>query len=345
MKRYKTAADIKVGVIGYGGAFNMGRHHLNEMKAAGMTPTAVMELDTTRLEAATKEWPGIEVYSDLGSMLKKSPVDLLTIITPHNTHAKIAVQCLNAGRHVVCEKPMAITTAECDAMIAAARKKGVVLSAYHNRHWDGAVLHAMELLKTGELGDIVRVDSESFGWGRPGDWWRSSKSISGGVMYDWGVHILEYSLQMINSTIKEVTGFARYGFWGPQTKWGKDCNEDDARAVIRFGNGVWMTLANSQVDVRPTGSWLKVTCTRGALIFRNDAELEVVQRKADDTTVTTVMPRRNNQWQNYYNNIAAHLARGEKLIITPEWARRPIHILDLANRSAVSGHAIKSKYE
>lgn len=345
MKRFKRAEDIKVGVIGYGGAFNMGRHHLNEMKTAGMTPTAVMELDPARLEAASKDWPGIEVYPDLKSMLKSSKVDLLTIITPHNTHAKIATQCLTAGRHVVCEKPMAITTAECDTMIAAAKKSKVVLSAYHNRHWDGAILNALDALKTGDLGEMVRIDSDSLARGRPGDWWRSSKSISGGIMYDWGVHILEYCLQMVNSDIVEVTGFARYGFWGPQTKWGADCNEDDARAVIRFSNGVWMTLANSQVDCRPSGSWIKVTCTRGTLIFRNDGELEITRHQPDDSVVTTVLPRRQGQWQNYYNNVAAHLTSGDKLIITAEWARRPIHILDLANRSAKAGRSLMAKYK
>ena len=122
MKRYKTAGAITCGVIGYGGAFNMGRAHLNEMKKAGMTPTAVCEIDPERLKVATQDFPGIETYSTAAEMLKKSKVQLLAIITPHNTHAKLALQCLKAGRHVVCEKPLAITTAECDAMIAAAKK-------------------------------------------------------------------------------------------------------------------------------------------------------------------------------------------------------------------------------
>ncbi len=122
MKRYKRASDIKVGVVGYGGAFNMGRVHLQEMQKAGMTPTAIAEIDPARLAVATQDFPGIETYSSLPAMLKKSKVDLITIITPHNTHAPLALRALKAGRHVVCEKPMAITTGECDAMIAAAKK-------------------------------------------------------------------------------------------------------------------------------------------------------------------------------------------------------------------------------
>ncbi|MCG2659899.1 MAG: Gfo/Idh/MocA family oxidoreductase, partial [Kiritimatiellae bacterium] len=118
MAKFKKAEDIKVGVIGYGGAFNMGCAHLNEMKKAGMTPVAVAELDAKRLEVAIHDFPGIQTYASVAKMLAKSDVNLLAIITPHNTHAALAIQCLNTGRHVVCEKPLAITTAECDAMIA-----------------------------------------------------------------------------------------------------------------------------------------------------------------------------------------------------------------------------------
>ena len=144
MKRFKRPEDIKVGVIGYGGAFNMGRGHLNEMKRAGMTPAAVAEIDPKRLEVAAQEFPGIETYTSVTAMLKKSDVHLLAIITPHNTHAELTIQCLTAGRHVVCEKPMAVTTRECTAMIKAAQKNNVFLSVYHNRHWDGGILHAID---------------------------------------------------------------------------------------------------------------------------------------------------------------------------------------------------------
>jgi predicted dehydrogenase len=137
MALFKKAADIKVGCIGYGGAFNMGRAHLKEMQKAGMTPTAVAEIDASRLKVAETDFPGIQTYTDVAAMLRKSDVNLLAIITPHNTHAKLALQCLRAGRHVVAEKPLAITTAECDAMIVEARKRKLVLSTYHNRHWDG----------------------------------------------------------------------------------------------------------------------------------------------------------------------------------------------------------------
>lgn len=342
MKRFKQASDIKVGVIGYGGAFNMGKGHLLEMRKAGMTPVAVTELDPARLKIAEQDFPGIQAYATVAAMLKNSDVNLVTIITPHNTHAPLALQCLRAGRHVVTEKPFALTTAECDAMIAAARRAGVMLSTYHNRHWDGSVMNARKLLRAGAIGDLVRVELHMGAWGRPGDWWRSSKSISGGILYDWGVHLLEYTLQLADAEIAEVAGFAKTGFWGPQIKWGRDATEDEGFAVVRFKNGVWATLCITHLDSTPKRGMVEITGTQGTLWWDYD-RYELTTHDGDKTVVTKGK-NPEAQWARYYANVAAHLTKGEPLVITPEWARRPIHILDLAGRSAQAGRALKAKY-
>jgi predicted dehydrogenase len=343
MKRYSKPGEIKVGVVGYGGAFNMGKAHLNEMQRAGMQPTAVAEIDPQRLEVARQDFPGIETYSSVAAMLRKSDVDLLAIITPHNTHARLALQCLNAGRHVVCEKPLAITTAECDAMIAAARRRRVVLSTYHNRHWDGCIMQAVKTIRGRRaIGDVVRVEAHMGGWGQPRDWWRSSKSISGGILYDWGVHLLEYTLQLVDAGIVEVTGFAQRGFWAAKTRWKKDTNEDEGVAVVRYANGAWSTLCISAIDSKPKAGWVEITGTRGTYVMEWSG-WELITH-AGDRTISTKGPNPQSEGWRLYQNIADHLTRGARLIITPEWARRPIHILDLANRSATQGRALRATY-
>ncbi len=342
MKRFKSAKDIRVGVIGYGGAFNMGRHHLAEMRLAGMTPAAVAEIDTSRLDVARADYPGIETYTSVSEMLKKSDVNLVTIITPHNTHAKLAMQCLNAKRHVVCEKPLAITTAECDAMIAAARKNSVMLSTYHNRHWDGCILRATDRIRAGAIGKVLRIHAHMGHYGKPGDWWRSSKSVSGGILYDWGVHLLEYSLQLIDAPIVEVSGFAHSGFWAPQTAWKQDTNEDEGFAVVRFATGQYLTLCISSIDSNARPFWLEVTGTEGAYSF-NDFAYELIKRvQGERVALNGQNPP--SEGHRLYQNIADHLVKGTKLIISAEWARRPIHILDLAAQSARKGAALKAKH-
>jgi predicted dehydrogenase len=343
MKRFGKASDIKVGVVGYGGAFNMGRGHLHEMKAAGMTPLAVAEIDPARLEAARQDFPGIETYATADEMLKRSAVNLVTLITPHNTHAPLALKCLRAGRHCVAEKPMAVTTAECDAMIAAARKAKVVLSTYHNRHWDGIILGAMKHIRSGIIGDVVRIEMEMGRMAKPGDWWRSSKSISGGILYDWGVHLCEYILQMVDSDIVEVSGFTWSGVWAGQTKWKQDTIEDDGQIVVRFRSGAWATIQITSLDARPNQPWFKVVGTRGTLT--PDWNATTITKPDGPNMVTTVAPNPNSEGHRFYRNIADHLTRGTPLVITPEWSRRPIHIIDLACRSAKAGRAMRARYK
>ena len=342
MRRFKRAQDIQVGVVGYGGTFNMGRAHLNEMKQAGMTPTAVAEIDHERLKVAAGDFPGIETYSSVAQMLRKSDVNLLAIITPHNTHAKLAIQCLEAGRHVVTEKPFAITTAECDAMIAAARKRGLVLSTYHNRHWDGCIMQAVKTIKSGVIGDVFRIEAHMGGYGQPGNWWRTSKTISGGILYDWGVHLLEYSLQILDAELVEVTGFAHKGFWAPKTAWKKDTNEDESFAIARFANGAWISLCISSIDSSPKRGWLEVTGTKGSYLM--DWGIGEVTTHESGTTVVRKLRNPESEGWRLYQNVADHLVKGTPLVITPEWARRPIHILDLANQSARKGKSLKAKY-
>jgi predicted dehydrogenase len=343
VKSFKRAKDIRVGTIGYSASFHMGRAHLTEAARAGMTPVAVCELDPSRLEAARQDFPDIETYSSVTEMLKKSGVNLVAIITPHNTHLKLTLQCLRAGSGVVVEKPFAITTAECDTMIAEAKKRKLVLSTYHNRHWDGHMLHALKTVRSGTIGDVVRVEAHGCGWGPPGKTWRSSKSMSGGILHDWGVHFLEYALQLIDSDIVEVTGFTKTGVWAKKSPWKKDTNEDEAFAVVRFSSGAWLTLHMSSIDGNPRRGMLETTGTKGTYIM-DHAQWEIITHEGGATVTRKGRNPPGEGWR-FYRNLADHMTKGKPLVISPEWARRPIHILDLAYQSARKGCALKSKYK
>ena len=345
MAWFAKAGDIKAGVVGYGGAFNMGGQHLREMQSAGMTPLAVAEIDESRLRVAEQEFPDIETYTSVGDMLAQSDVDVVAIVTPHNTHAELALECLRGGRHVVCEKPLAITTEECNEMLAEARKHEVILSTYHNRHWDGCILRArQQIVDEREVGEIVRIEAHMGGWKQPGDWWRSSKSVSGGILYDWGVHLLEYALQLFpGAKMTEVSGYSSVGSWAPHTKWKDDTNEDEAYAVVRFDTGQWLTLCISTIDSHPKAGRFEITGTRGSYLFEGGSWTSITHE--EDHLVTREGRNPDSEGWRFYQNIADHLVGKAELIITPEWSRRPIHILDLADRSAKEGRAFPTSLE
>jgi predicted dehydrogenase len=334
---------IKVGVIGYGGAFNMGGKHLAEMQKAGMVPVCACDVDEQRLAIAKEEFPGLQTYTSVQTMLEQSDVDLVAIITPHNTHADLALQCLRAGRHVVCEKPLAITTHECDAMIEEANKQDLVLSTYHNRHWDGCILRAVERIRDGAIGQVVRIEAHMGRFAQPGDWWRSSRSISGGILYDWGVHLLEYSLQLLgDAELTEVTGFLKTGVWGEHTAWKEDTIEDEGYAVARFDTGQWVTLCVTNLDTNPKEGQLEITGTDGTYIFAGNEYTEIKSVNGEIVRRQGTNPA-SEGWR-FYQNVADALCGDEPLVISAEYARRPIHILDLAVQSATQGRTLPASY-
>ncbi|MEM7578115.1 MAG: Gfo/Idh/MocA family oxidoreductase [Planctomycetota bacterium] len=354
MPAFKKPSDIKVGVIGYGGAFNMGRQHLSEMKSAGMTPFAVCELDPERLKVAEEDFPGIETYGSLDAMLKQSDVNLLVHITPHHLHYPLAMKCVKAGKHVVTEKPFVLTTAQADKLIAAAKQKRVTVSTYHNRHWDGWIVRAVrEVVDKGIIGDVFRVEAhmDAFGgYAMPRDWWRTSRSISGGVLYDWGVHLLEYSLQLIPDPVVEVSGFAKEGYWesvAPKNfPWKGDMNEDEAHAIVRFAGGQMLHLSismlRSEADTRK--HFLTAVGTKGSYNIGWEGWTTRIANRKHELVEKTGKHPKSDGGKIFYRNVADHFTGKDKLVITPQWARRPIHILDLAGKSATRGKALKAKY-
>ena len=326
---------IKVGTIGYGAQYGMGRHHLGLMRDTGVfVPTAVCDVEESRLAFAREEFPGVETFTDYREMLRKSDAELITVILPHNLHAPVTADVLKSGRHAVVEKPFALSVKECDAMMAAAEKAGVMLSCFHNRHWDGNIMAIMKLLP--KIGRPVRWESEQGGWARPRDWWRSDKTVAGGIIFDWGSHFTEWMLQAMGDAMTEVSGFVVDEVWSHCTL------EDEMSYVVRFGNGGMGSHVQTAIDMAPKAR-TRVTGTKGVLVESGGA-IELRERRKNGTSVVTSYPVGERAKNAYYRNVADHLIQGAPLVITAEWARRVIQVLDAACRSAEAGKAIKPKY-
>ncbi len=327
---------MKVGVIGYGGAFNAGKQHMERMTAQeSFEAAAICDIDPKREQAAKEDFPGITYYTDMEKMLAESDVELIAIVLPHNLHASAALKCLQAGKHVTVEKPLAITVEECDELIAEAEKQGKICVPYHNRHWD-----SLPLTMTGHLDKIGRpIRWESFwgGWRKPGDWWRSKKEISGGIAYDWGAHIMEWMLQVMPYEMTEISGYACNEVW-PST------NEDEMVMTVRFGaNGVGRHITTA-LDPSHYGPMCRVIGTEGALIAHSHSKITLLKEDAAGIMQETVLPLEPESQESFYKNVHDHLVKGEDLVISPELGRRVIQILDYASQSALSGQAIPAKY-
>jgi len=324
-------------VIGYGGAFNMGRAHANWMNAAGIQTVAACDLDPARMEAAKQDFPGIRTYTAIKDLLKDDDVDLCVVILPHNVHAKIAAQCAEAGKSVIVEKPMCISVAEADEMIDAAKKAGVMLSVFHNRRHDGDYKAIKDVIDRGIIGDVFHIEISGTGYGHPGTWWRADKKISGGAMYDWGAHFMDWVLNIVPSKVSGVNGYFQKRVWMDAT------NEDHTHAVVRFENGCVCDMQLGNIDMAPRRRW-RILGTKGAIVDGERENHITVHAMHEGLRAVMYVPYQPSDWQTYYDRIAAHLMKGEELEVKPEEARRIISVFEAAERSSKSGKTEKPAY-
>ncbi len=333
--------EIRGAVIGYGGAFNMGKGHLSGMREAGIAPVAVCDIDAPRLDAALADFPGIRTYGHADALLADDGIDLVTLVTPHDTHAPLAIQALNAGKSVICEKPMCLTAQEATGMIAAARASGVMLSVYHNRRHDGDFQALKEAIVEKKLiGDVFSIQAGFAGYGHPGHWWRSDKAISGGAFYDWGAHFLDWILNLMpGRKVVSVSGYFHKRVWHDVT------NEDHVQAVLRFDDGAHADLSFSQISALPMPRW-RIQGTKGGILddgtVKDGMKLFIF---LDGIKMQGELRNKGSQWDKYYKDIYAHLAHGAPLDVTPEQARRVIAIMEAAEKSSQTGQAEPVPYE
>ncbi|MHB0997935.1 MAG: Gfo/Idh/MocA family protein [Armatimonadota bacterium] len=321
---------IRCAVVGYGGAFNMGKAHATWMNDTGrMSTIAACDLDPARTEEAKKDLPGITVYNDFDQMLINKDIDLVVIITPHNTHAPLALKALNAGKHVVLEKPMCITVDEATSMIDAAKKAGVTLTTFHNRRHDGDFMAIKEVIEKGIIGDVFHIEAFIGGYSHPGTWWRANKEISGGCMYDWGAHFIDWILNLIPEEMESVTGFFHKRVWMDVT------NEDQTEAIIKFKNGAVANLQVSSIARISKPKW-RILGTKGAITDNWIGSFKLATQ-VDGIPVDGDVKYKDSNWPAYYLNLAAHLLDGAPLEVTPESSRRVIAVIETAEKSAKSG--------
>jgi len=333
------AEVIRGAVIGYGPAFNMGKHHAAQMaNTEGIECVAICDIDRSRTRAAKKDFPDVKTYNSLRTMLRREDFDLISVVLPHNLHAEVAIECLKAGKHVIVEKPMCITIAEATEMINTAKEKGVMLSVYHNRRWDSDFWTLLGLVKSGVIGNVFHVEMWGGGYGKPrADWWRSDKEISGGTMYDWGAHYLDWLLNIMPAKMINVTGF-----FHPNRVWADISNEDHVQAVIRFADGAVADVQMSSIAKVGKQRW-RVLGEKGAIVSERDKFKVYSVEKGWPEEQEVEFKRRPGP--SYYQNIVAHLQKGEELAVKPEEARRVIAVMELAEKSSRSHQAEPVPYE
>ncbi|TNE66167.1 MAG: oxidoreductase [Alphaproteobacteria bacterium] len=183
---------IRAAVIGYGLSARV--FHLPFLD---MLPEFEIAGISTSQPAAADDWPGVPLYAGGESLIDESDAELVVITAPNHAHYALACRALEAGKHVLVEKPFVTTVDEGEELVALAAEKNLTLAVYHNRRFDGDFLTVARLIAEGRLG-AVRVFESHFDRFRPNvrDTWRESAGEGSGILYDLGPHLIDQAVQL-----------------------------------------------------------------------------------------------------------------------------------------------------
>lgn len=198
-----------VGIIGYGSGSASQTFHV---PLIGAEPRFKIHIVSTLVPEETKTLlPGVTVTTEVNDVIRHPGVDLVVIAVPNAWHYEFAERALEAGKHVVVEKPLTITAIETDRLIGLAKKKNVILSQFHNRRWDGGFLTARKLIAEKTLGDVVTYEANYDRWVPiVSDNWREQNQLGNGALYDLGIHLIDQAFalfgrpQALTATIKSL---------------------------------------------------------------------------------------------------------------------------------------------
>jgi predicted dehydrogenase len=163
---------------------------------------AVFDVDAARREEAVKDF-GASAYESFDALLADDAVELVVVATPSNLHVEHSMRALNAGKHVVSEKPMATSLADAEKVVAAAAGAATKFAVFQNRRWQYDFQKVKEIIDSGVLGDVTLINIRWNGFGRRWDW-QTLKKNGGGTLNNTGPHVVDHALQLFGDVDPDV---------------------------------------------------------------------------------------------------------------------------------------------
>jgi len=337
-------AQIKIGLIGYGYAGST--FHAPLIAHSGSTTlTAIATTQTNRADA---DYPQALIVPDIDQLLAIDGLDCIVIATPNDTHFELAKRVLEAGRHVVVDKPVTLNSADAQLLADLAAQKNVLFAPFHNRRWDGDFLTVQALIASGTLGRITQFESH-FDRFRPAvqQRWREDISRGGGLLFDLGSHLIDQALELfgmpdtISATLKQHRAQAiapdymhlQLGYADKEILLHASALSAivPARFIVHGTRGSYLIAG---LDVQE--DQLKAGLRPGDASFgKNPSGLlcEVL----DNHSSNTELPTRDGAYVEFYRTLAQSILHGTPFPVTAQDGVDVMRLIELAMQSAMDG--------
>jgi scyllo-inositol 2-dehydrogenase (NADP+) len=335
----------RIAVIGYGW-WGRDCHCRLIGLADGLELCGVATNDPAKLDAIRSQ-QDCRAFAGYDAAFGDPDVDAVVIATPSHTHADLAVRALAAGKHVVTDKAMCLTLADCDRMIAASESAGRLLTVFQNRRLDDDFRTLQACIADGRLGEVRWLEMAWQGFGAWGGW-RGQATLGGGRFYDLGAHLIDQAALLFPERIMGV--FCRMPRDFADSDVDSEClivvDFEGGRTAVcdlssrcafpkpRFcAHGTWATYVQHGVDPQETA------LMAGDIDGASPDPAHGARLKGDGGEED--VPRVPGRWRDFYENLADVLTRGASPLVRLPEARRAIGILDAALRSAETGAHIR----
>ena len=340
-------------VIGYGGMGHFhGRRHesIKDLEFLGF-----YDIDPAVQKKGEEE--GAHSYNSRAELLADERIDLVTVATPNDVHKEIVIDALRAGKNVICEKPVTMSSEDLEEMIAVANETGKMFTVHQNRRYDGDYLKRKNIYENNTLGKIHCFEHRVHGSRGVPSGWRQEKEHGGGMVLDWGVHLLDQMLTLMAdrkmlSVYAECTNITNF-----------EC-DDGFKAIIRFEDNVsWQieVMTNNFIEMplwyvcgENGTAVIKDWKGNGEIVMVEDWEnrdsvpikagvglTKTMAPRTDDSIKHFPLPEGKDDWDAYYLDICDALKTGRTPNVTHDQQRKLIKLIEAIFESAEKNETIK----
>lgn len=348
-----TTTKHAIVIVGFGGMGNYHSKLIKDNQKVEVTGTYDV-LEERRKASVEAGYPAYESYE---AVLNDPKVDVVLIATPNDVHKELAIKAFQAGKHVICEKPVTLSVSDFKEMLAAADEAGRVLMVHQNRRWDEDFLTIKQMYNEKTVGDLFRIESRVHGAnGIPGDW-RHLEEFGGGMLLDWGVHLLDQMIFMIDSKITSLS--SRLSFiLGDGVDDGFEAYlqfENGVSAVIEVGTTNFITLPRWYVKGTEGTGIIEDWSMNGRIVTRNQDAVKVEPKPiqagvgltktmappSEEATITGALPEAFRQPSSFFDNFADVIEGTAEPIVKNEEVLRVLNIIEAVFESARTGETLK----
>jgi predicted dehydrogenase len=360
--------EIGVGVIGYG----LGGRVFHAPFVSAVPGLKLVSIMTSKGDDAAKAYSSARISRSIDDLLGDKSIELVVVSTPNETHFDIASRALNAGKHVVIDKPFAATSAEARQLADLASSKGLLVVPFHNRRWDGDFLTVRKILADGSLGRVVTFESH-FDRFRPTpreNTWKEAGNPANGMLFDLGPHLLDQVLAVFGAP-EAVTASVRSDRDQTEIEDAFDITlhypAANGKGLLAHCRSSYLACINApRFLLHGThGSFIKFgldpqepALVGGAKVPRMGSpdrwleekesawgKLAVAPVLSDPTMlVEKVIKTESGDYRGFYANVRDAILGKAPLAVTPEDGYRVIRLLELARESSAKRCTLKAGF-